>query len=274
VTPPAGYADLNGGHHAFDDTGDGAAVVFIPGFTLDMRMWEPQLAAFAARFRVIRYDLRGAGRSAPPDGPYAFHDDLRALLDAREIRAAHVIGLSLGGSIAVDFALAYPERTRSLVAVGTSALGGFPWPPELKALFAGLTAAANGPGGITAAKERWLAAAWFAPAMRDPAVAAALRAIQTDYSGWHFNHRDPVRRLDPPANARLHEIAAPTFVVAGELDLPFHNLPIAERLAEAIPGAQKLLLPGVGHVTNMEDPDRFNAAVLSFLDRVEGHHGT
>ena len=265
----SGYLTANGGTHYYDDVGDGSsAVVFIPGYTLDTRMWERQLAAFIPRHRVIRYDLRGAGKSAPPTGPYAYRDDLRALLDHLQITTAHIVGLSLGGAIAIDFALAYPNYTRSLVSVGASALGGYPWPDQLKEWFARISAA-GARGDIELAKKHWLNVGWFTPALKNAEVAAELAAILADYSGWHFCNSNPAQNLNPPANDRLGQIVAPTLVVVGELDLPFYNLPIADALAKRIPDARKLVIPGVGHMANMEAPERFNDAVLSFIAVVD-----
>jgi pimeloyl-ACP methyl ester carboxylesterase len=268
----AGFADLNGGRHYYEALGAGPALVFVPGFTLDTRMWDAQFETFARDYRVVRYDLPGAGRSDPPSRPYAFHDDLRALLDHLAIPDAHVVGLSLGGSIAVEFALAYPERTRSLVGVDVSGLPGYPWPPELQAFFAELDVL--GRDDVVAAKDRWFASAWFTPAMRKPEAAAALHAIAADYSGWHFRNRNPVRRLKPPPGERLAEIAAPTLVLVGLLDLDFYNLPLAAHLAASIHGARKVELEGVGHLPNMEDPARFNHALQTFVENVERTHGT
>lgn len=270
----SGYLIANGGTHYYDDTGEGSsAVVFIPGYTLDTRMWDRQSTAFAPRHRVVRYDLRGAGKSASPTGPYAYHDDLKALLDHLQIAQAHIVGLSLGGAIAVDFALAYPGYTLSLVPADTSALGGYPWPELFKQWFAPISAAAAR-GDIAAAKKHWLETGWFVPALRNKEVAAELAAILAEYSGWHFHNRNPIQSLDPPANERLEEIKAPTLVIVGELDLPFYNLPIADSLASRIPHARKVVIPSVGHMANMEAPQQFNDAVLSFIARVDATLGS
>ncbi|MBI2719869.1 MAG: alpha/beta fold hydrolase [Rhizobiales bacterium] len=134
--------EAHGGRHHFMMEGEGSAVVMIPGFTLDTWMWEAQATAFSQRHRVIRYDLRGAGKSSVPADPYRYEEDLVALLDHLEIETAHVIGLSLGGAIAIDFALTHPERVRSLVPVAASAVTGYPWPDEINQWFVGIGAAA------------------------------------------------------------------------------------------------------------------------------------
>jgi 3-oxoadipate enol-lactonase len=259
------FAEVNGTRLYYEVSGGGDPLVLVHGFTLDTRMWDDQVQAFAPHYRVVRYDLRGFGRSALPGKErYAHYEDLHALLEHLGLARAHVLGLSLGGAVAVDFALAYPEMVASLVLVDASGLGGFTWPDELAGWFASIYAAARS-GDLPLAKQRWLSTDWFTPARSRPGVAAQLAQMVADYSGWHFMHRDPARSLAPPANARLSAIRAPTLVILGELDLPFYNYPLADRLAQEIPGAQKVVMPGVGHMANMEAPGRFNAIVLPFL---------
>jgi len=266
----SGLLKTRGSNLYYETEGDGPAVVLIPGFTLDTRMWADQAAAFRPHYRVIRYDLPGAGRSPPPAGSYAHEEDLADLLDHLDVDKAHVMGLSLGGAIAIDFALAYPERVLSLVPVDTSALNGYPWHDTLSQWFSAIGKAAND-GDMARAKALWLETGWFGPAMLQPAVAARLREIAADYSGWHFHNKNPLRRPSPPANDRLAEITTPTLVVTGELDLAFYNHPIAERLASTIPNARRLTIPHVGHMASMEAPEVFNDIVLGFLASVENH---
>lgn len=263
-----GFLEANSGRHYFEIEGHGSAVVLIPGFTLDTRMWDNQFEAFAARHRVLRYDLRGAGKSAAPDKPYTYEDDLRALMDHLDIADAHIVGLSLGGAIAIDFALVDPGRVRSLIPVGASAIGGFPWHPNIDQWFVGIGAAARR-GDIDAAKALWMATDWFTPALRNATVAAKLRQIVADYSGWHLANKNPVRRLERPANDRLQDIDVPTLVVTGALDLPYYNLPIAERLVQTIPRARSVVIENAGHMSNMEDPESFNRHVLDFLAGID-----
>src|SRR6476660_6290930 len=111
----SGYADVNGGSLYYEVTGSGSPVVLIPGFTLDTRMWDSEVAALSRKHRVIRYDPRGAGKSPPPTGPYTQYEDLAALLEHIGVGKAHIVGLSLGGATAIDFALASPGLTLSLI---------------------------------------------------------------------------------------------------------------------------------------------------------------
>lgn len=96
----------------YEVSGSGDPVVLIHAFSVDRRMWAPQISALQRRFRVIRYDLRGHGNSAAPTDPYAPHDDLRSVLDKLRIDRATLVDLSAGSTLAIDFALAYPDRVR------------------------------------------------------------------------------------------------------------------------------------------------------------------
>ena len=121
--PASAFVEVNGARLYYEDSGNGETLVLIHAGIADSRMWEGQLAAFARCYRVIRYDMRGFGRSEMGEGPYAHHRDLHALLDALGVERAHLVGCSMGGRTAIDFTLEYPARVRSLVLVG-SAIGG------------------------------------------------------------------------------------------------------------------------------------------------------
>jgi len=126
-------------------------VVLIHGFSLDLRMWEPQVGALARSHRVIRYDVRGFGRSVPVLTPHASAaEDLLALFDHLEIPQAHVVGMSMGGRIAIDLALTCADRVATVVTIG-AVLSGFPhsdawnakWPPMIQASKSGDLASAK-----------------------------------------------------------------------------------------------------------------------------------
>ena len=260
----SGVAAVNGTRLAYEVAGAGPPLVFVHGFSLDRRMWAAQVDAFAGRCLVVRYDLRGFGESGPATAePYAHVDDLAALLDHLAIDRAHVVGLSMGGGVAVDFALTHPTRTRTLVAVA-AAVNGWRWSADWDARVTPVWEAGRA-GDLDAARARWLTTPIFAPALEQPAVADELRAIVGDYSGWHWLDRaNGQRSPQPPASQRLEAIAAPTLVVVGERDLPdFHACGAA--MAQRIPDARLAIIPGAGHMANMENPAAFNDLVLPFL---------
>jgi pimeloyl-ACP methyl ester carboxylesterase len=257
-----GIADVNGTHLYYELAGSGDPLVLIHGNTLDTRMWDDQFEPLARRYQVIRYDMRGYGKSALPTADsYAPADDLMALLRHLRLGSAHILGQSRGGAVAIDFALTYPEATDTLTVVDT-VLRGFQW----KAFGTSLSEihSAGKTSGIEAARQRWLDDAMFAPALEKPRVATRLRQMVADYSGWLWINSDTIRLLDPPSIQQLDTINIPTLVIVGERDLPdFHE--IAEILHHRIPHASKVVMQGVGHMSNMEDPERFNDIVLGFL---------
>ena len=257
-----GFAEVSGTRLYYEVAGSGHPMFLVHGFTLDTRMWDYQFETFAQHHQVIRYDVRGFGKSALLTGESHSHvNDLKALKKHLGISHAYVLGLSMGGGIAIDFALEYPEAIDALIPAD-AVLGGFQW-REFGESLASVWARAT-ESGVQAAKELWLGLDLFKPAMRKPDVASRLAQMVSDYSGWHFVNDNPLLQLDPPPIQRLDGISAPTLIIVGEHDLPdFHT--IGGILHGQIPKARKVILPGVGHMSNMEAPDRFNEIVLTFL---------
>lgn len=228
--------------------------------------------AFAEGFRVVRYDARGFGQAPLPGGPFSHADDLRGLLDHLAIERAALVGNSLGGKVAIDFALAHPERVAALVLVG-SALGGHDESPELQR-FDEEEDALLEEGRLDDAVELNMRV-WLDGPRRDPdAVDADLRrrcaemqrhALVVQLEAYEQSPPPgPVGWLDPPAAARLAEIRAPTLVVVGGEDV--HDmLEIADRLATEVPGARKVVLEGTAHLPAFERPEEFNRVAVDFL---------
>ncbi|MDQ1041571.1 3-oxoadipate enol-lactonase [Streptomyces sp. V3I8] len=244
-----GFLAYNGGSIHYESVGSGTPVVLIHGFTFDHRMWRHQVRSLREDFRVVTYDCRGFGRSSTPVGPYSHHDDLRHLLRHLGIARPHVVGLSMGGRIALNHALARPDAPRSLVLIGTD-VGGFPFGFDWDAGLAGVSTAA--------AKAMWLRHGLFDPVRARPEAWRLVQAMVDGYSGWHWRNGDMRVPADTGALARLAEIRTPVDVAVGALDLAdFHE--IAGVLAARIPHARHTVLPGVGHLAPLEDPPAVNA---------------
>jgi pimeloyl-ACP methyl ester carboxylesterase len=260
-------SEMNGTRLAHEVRGAGSPVVLIHGGLVDSRLWDDQVAVLARRHRVIRYDLRGFGRSDFPEGPFSHVEDLEALLGHLGAGRVALVGVSLGGMIATDFALEHPDRVSALVLVG-SALRGFETPPneELAAIY---RAAEN--DGRERAIDLWLRSPLFAGGRDVPHFAERVRAMLGDnFRSWGPTERPiEVRWPRTPTADRLSEIGVPTLVVAGDLDVPA-ILTIADALARGIAGAEKRILPGRSHHPNLEDPRTFNDLLLEFLRRAEG----
>lgn len=244
-----------------EKAGRGVPVVFIHGFSLDTRMWDEQWAVFARAYTVVRYDLRGFGRSDLPveEEPYTHHDDLVALLDALKIEKAVIVGLSLGGRVATSFALSYPDRVLGLALVD-SVLEGY----AMKDYPMAHVYEAAREDGIPRALELWLDHPTFEASRQNKAVAFQLQEMVNSYSGWHFVHKNPLTPLNPPCIDRLQAINIPTLILIGALDLTDFQ-EISGILHQNIPGSGYHKIPDAGHMCNMENPTAFNEALTAWL---------
>lgn len=260
-----GYVSVTGGRLYYESAGAGSPVVFINGANLDARLWDTQFAALAATHRVIRYDERGFGRSSPADVPYAAAEDLELLLDSLHITRASLVGLSLGGRIALDFALDHPSEVDRLVLVAPGmsgwrfSVGDTSWAPAWRS--------AKARGDSVGMASAWLGSAWMKPAMEQPRLRPLLRGlIVASASYWMglVRHGDRERAADRPALGRTQELRACTLVVVGSRDVP-DILHIADTLIATIPHARRVTLDGVGHVVNLEDADHFMPLLAEFL---------
>jgi pimeloyl-ACP methyl ester carboxylesterase len=255
---------LNGARIHYERSGAGFPVIFLHAGIADSRMWEPQARAFEKDFDVLRPDQRGFGKSELPPVPWSPVEDLLALIDELGLKPAHLVGCSMGGSIAIDFALDHPDRISKLVLVG-SAIGGFAFRPEHANLFAE-AAAARKAGDLDALNEAMLHLFLDGPVRPRGYVAEPLRALFLDMNGIavraDFEKAPPAQNL--LATHRLHEITAPTLVVIGDKDVPT-VLEAADVLADSIPNTRKAIIEDAAHLPNLEHPDEFNRLVLDFL---------
>ncbi len=263
----SGRLPVNHGELFFECAGTGETIVFIHGFGLDSRMWDPQFDAFQSAFRVIRYDLRGFGRSSlPPAAPYSHEDDLNTLLSSPAVSKlggapAHVVGLSMGGRTALRFAVAYPQSVRSLV-LAAPALDGQSWSTDWQTRWSAMCSAARA-GDISDAKRQWLEHPLFDSSRRDPTSASFLARMVDDYSGWHWHNKDLARVPSPALTERLKEVRVRTLVITGEHDIP-DFLAVGNLLKLGLPDVQRVIIRNSGHMVNLEASRDFNAALLRF----------
>ena len=244
----------------YEVSGSGHPVVFIHAFSVDRRMWEPQITEFESRFRVIRYDLRGHGRSVAPTEPYTGYDDLRALLDTLGISRATLVGLSAGAELAINFAIVYPDRADGLV-LAAPGLGGYTLPPLPWARPVFEAAAA---GDAERAAKLWAETPIMAMRTNMDATETVAALVMKNSRLWTYQRTE--RPLSPPAVDRLAEIACPTLIIVGEEDLP-HIKDIARLLSDRIADATLVTVPGAGHFPNLDAPTQFNGAIAAFLGR-------
>ena len=243
---------------AYDVRGSGPTVVLIHGGVLDRRMWDYGVDALESRFTVVRYDLRGHGKSADVTGPYSALEDLATVLDAVGARRAHLVGLSLGSRVALDFAIAHPERVGRLVLAGPFPSGAqvTEMPPGIDSLMA---AARRGDA------ERAAALAAGMPAFAAPPEKAQWARGLVMANARLFRQSPTAERpTSPPAMARLADVRVPTLVIVGEKDSR-DILVAADSLARGIAGAVRVTVPGAGHLVNVWAPETFSRVVLDFL---------
>lgn len=253
-------------HH--EVAGEGPAVALLHSTVCDSRMWDAEFAALADRYRVLRYDFRGFGRSPLPPEAWSSIDDLRGLLDEAGMERAALVGLSAGASLALDFALAERERVRGLV-LAAPGIGGLEWSEEVQRFGAeedALLEAGDLDGAVELNLRLWVDGPRRGRDAVDPMVRAKVGEMQRlAFEVQLASEPGEHRRLEPPAVERLEEVAVPTLVVVGDADVA-DVLERAELLASRIPGARKVVLPDVAHMINLERPDEFLALVLDFLE--------
>src|SRR5262245_1749253 len=231
-------------------------------------MWEPQWGPYSERFHVVRYDMRGFGQSPPAVGTYSLSGDLVVLLDKLELGPAAVIGMSLGGAIAMEATIARPDLVSRLVLAG-SGLRGFEMNEETKAGWdAEETALERGDDdeAVEINVRMWVDGPSRTPDQVDPGLRRKMAEMQRRAidiwreAGEEGEHRPLVEDW----GGRLREISVPTLVLVGELDRP-EMLEISEKLEAEIPNARRETIAGAAHVTNMEQPEAFDRLVLEFL---------
>ena len=254
------FAEVNGTRLYYEIVGQGPPVILIHGGLVDSRMWDDQMNDFSKQCQVVRYDLRGFGKSAGTSEPFSHIEDLRALLEFLKIERATIVGLSLGGIIAADFTLEYPEKVDRLVLVG-SGLRGDKQPPtkEQKLAWEALTRGAEPFTEVT------MQSGLYNGVHRDTVVYTRLRQMLLDNFKAVSTFRPGLWKYpEPPTIERLGSINAPTLVVIGSRDgQSLKN--IAYLLAKKIRRARMVVINGASHHPPVEKPKQFNKIVLNFI---------
>jgi len=250
----------------YDVTGKGPTVVFIHGWTHNMSVWDDQVPAFKSRYRVVRYDSRGFGKSTGFADESAEPQDLLLLLEALHVKKAYIVGHSRGGSVALRFASAFPNRVAGLVLYGAFPQG-YPAPPEVGQLFGSLPTVAK-QNGLDSVGKLVLGVVGWVPAGRTD-VTDRYRRLWVAYSGKDLLDPHPESgRTRVPQIAELGNLKIPTLVIVGDHEVPFIAA-VADTLATHIPGAKKVVIPNAGHGAHFAQPASFNSALMDFFYDVE-----
>jgi len=247
--------------------GEGPAVVLVHEGICDSRMWDREMQEWSPEYRLLRVDMRGFGNSALEPGPFAHARDLIEALEAHGIERAALVGVSLGGRVALEVALERPELVRALVLVAPG-LPGHEWSQAMRDAWAEEEAAFEA-GDLDAAVEAslrtWVDGPRRSPEDVDPEVRARVGDMQRRaYELAEGSDEDDEELLVEDLAQRIGEVQAPTLVLVGEEDQPdMHR--IAERLEREIPGARRATIADTAHAPSMERPREFDELVLPFL---------
>jgi 3-oxoadipate enol-lactonase len=250
--------------------GEGPEIVLLHEGICDSRMWDTQWEDWTRSHRLLRLDFRGYGSSPIEPGPYSSARDVLGVMDRDGFERAALVGVSLGGRVALEVTLAQPERVSALVLVG-SGLPGHDWSDEQQAIWEAEEAALQA-GDLDAAVEvslsTWVDGPRRKPEDVDPEVRARVAEMQRRIYELQKSLEDDDEELlvEGVAN-RLGEITAPTLVLVGEEDVPDIHA-IADRLAREIPVARKAVIANTAHVPSIERPREFEELVLGFLEEV------
>ncbi len=264
----SGFIDIHGGRLYFEVEGSGHPLVLVHAGVANLRMWDPQVPALAEHYRVIRYDTRGWGRTETDQVAFTNRGDLAAVLDHLGAPSAHVLGLSRGGSIALDFALDYPDRTNALIfcAGGIGGFEGSEPTAEDAALFAEASRReeAHDWEWVSDFETRYWVDGPGQPTDRvDPAIRERVHDwILTTYQAE--KNEGLAEPMQPPAHDRLPSLRLPVLAMVGDLD-ERDTIDACRHLASVVPGARFEEFHGAAHMFNLEQPDRFNQLVLDFL---------
>lgn len=251
--------------------GEGLPVIFLHAGVCDLRMWESQMAAVAEDgWQAIAYDRRGYGQTTSQDVAFSHLDDLEAVLRAHDIHAAVFVGCSLGGGLALDFALRHPGRVMGLALIGTSVTGA-PWTAtEVEQMIEAAEEDAWERGDMDMV-NRVQAHEWLdGPRAASGRVGGAARALFLDMNARALGQPRLTQEEEPPkAWRRVNEVNAPTLLLVGDEDFTA-LIERHDHLSEEMPNAFAAMLEGVAHIPSLERPDLVNSMLLEFLDAIDG----
>lgn len=256
---------------ACQQTGEGLPVVFLHAGVCDKRMWTEQMAAVAAEgWHGIAYDRRGYGETTSADEEFNHVEDLEAVLKALDIHAAVFVGCSMGGGLAVDFALRHPGRVIGLALIGTS-ITGAPWSATQVEQMIEAAEEDAWERGDRDMLNRVQAHEWLdGPRAQSGRVGGAARALFLDMNALVLDKPElTLEEQRPAAWPRVGEVGAPTLLLVGDEDFTA-LIERHEHLSEEMPNAFAAVLEGVAHIPSIERPDLVNSMLLEFLDAILG----
>jgi len=261
---------LNGIEVNYVIEGSGPWLTMSHSLASNLTMWDEQAQLLSKKFKVLRYDTRGHGRSSAPPGPYTLDqlaEDVHALFVALGINETHWVGLSMGGMIGETFALKYPGVFQSMVLADTTSRR----PPGAAQMWGERIRLAQEKGMaalVDSTLERWFTAPYRNA--RPDVMARIAEHIRTTPVAGYAGCSQAIAAID--VMDRLKEIKCPVLIMVGEED---HGTPpaAARQIQENLPGSELLIIASAAHFSNVEQPEVFNRAMLGFLDKHAGRGG-
>lgn len=266
-----GFAHVNGAKLYYEVAGEGTSIVLVHSGIADSRMWESLFQKLIKQYQVLRYDMRGFGKSPVARGQFTHLADLHALLDELKITKAGFVGSSKGGTIILDYALENPEQIEALVVV-SAAPSGFEFVGEAPPQWDALVSAFKVHDFDTTAElevQIWVDGPQRTPDRVDPQVRELVRemdliALRNEATGVLEEERSSVSAVE-----QLSSISVPTLIIFGNLDDP-NILRASEYMAETISVSKKVEFKDAAHFPNLEYPDKFSQCIQDFFSEVLG----
>jgi len=273
-TVKQGYIDVDNGTLYYEELGEGEPVILVHGHSLDHRMWDTQFEEFAKHYRVVRYDVRGYGKSSEQSEDYQFThaSDLVKLMDALQIDKAHIVGLSMGGFIGADMLGCYPERMKSAVlASGNIRKSPGPSNPmgEEEAARRDIEIAELKAKGVDAMKREWFEGLMKSGGTQSERMREPLWKMIEDWSAWQPLHKEVrvIIGMDAYVALQEHHPEVPVLLVEG--NAAGNRYSEKPDILNYLPNGKQVVMEDCGHMLNMEQPEAFNQAVLDFLATIE-----
>ena len=263
------FVNIDGAQIYYETAGRGTPFVMIHAGVADSRQWNNEFEFFAQDYQVVRYDMRGYGKSEPVDGEFSHMSDLVSLLNALQLQEPLVImGCSMGGGLAMDFALTHPSRVKALIMVGSGPSGLELDVPTPRKFAEAEKAYEAGDLDLVAELETQI---WFDGMDRTPEqVNPTMRRLAYQMNRQALDHeaKGLGKRLpntETPAFDRLNSLNIPVLVIVGAHDTPY-ILAAADYMIEKIPSARKAIIEDAAHLPNLDHPDEFQTIVETFLE--------
>ncbi|HEY2678128.1 MAG TPA: alpha/beta hydrolase [Steroidobacteraceae bacterium] len=242
------YLDVPGARLRYRDEGRGPAVMLLHGWTLDLEMWDPQVAGLRSDLRLVRFDRRGSGHDAT---------DMAALCRHLNIARIALIGMSQGARASLQFAAKAPEIVSALILDGPPALDGAAAEDDVPIAHLREVLESR---GVEAFRREWRSHPLVQLRSRDPAIRQLVDRMIERYAAQDLDARDAI----PPLS--LDSMPAPTLILSGEFDLS-SRLRTAARLRAQLRAAEHVVVPDAGHLINLDQPKIYNELCRSFLAR-------